>query len=70
MINAHGQIEEIDDGYFDEDRNMFGFTLMLSQPKGEPLNTFFIGKLSGDKITGTFVNDVGTTGEWTAVLEK
>jgi TonB family protein len=70
MISVHGQKEEIDHGYFDEDRNMFGFMLMLSQPKGKPLNTIFIGKISGDKITGTFVDDAGTTGTWTAVLEK
>ena len=44
---------------------MFWFTVMLNRPKGEALNTFFIGK-----IRGTFVDDFGTTGVWTAVIEK
>jgi TonB family protein len=70
MISEHDQKEEIDDGYFDEDRNMFAFTVKFRHPKGEPLNTSFIGKMSGDKILGTFVDDTGTTGTWTAVLES
>jgi TonB family protein len=70
MVSVYDQKEEIDDGYFDEERNMFGFTVKLNHLKGEPLNTFFIGKISGDKILGTFVDDAGTTGTWTAVLEK
>jgi hypothetical protein len=70
MTSGQGQKEGIDYGHFDEDRNMFAFTVMLSQPKAKRLHTFFIGKINGDKMTGTFVDDEGMTGQWTAVREK
>lgn len=70
VTDQRGQKAEIDDGQFDENRNMFWFTVMVSPLKGKPLNTSFIGKISGNKITGTFVDDTGTTGTWTAILEK
>jgi hypothetical protein len=33
------------------------------------VKTFLIGKMTGDKIVGTFVDDAGIRGEWTAVRE-
>jgi hypothetical protein len=33
------------------------------------VKVYFVGKVSGGKIKGTFVDDAGTTGEWTAVRE-
>jgi hypothetical protein len=35
--------------------------------KSVNVKTFFIGKMSGDKIVGTSVDEAGIRGEWTAV---
>lgn len=70
LTDAKGQKVELGDGYFDEERKMFWFTVSLSQPNGGSRDTFFVGKISGDRITGTFVDEVGATGIWTAVLDK
>jgi hypothetical protein len=60
-----GEGEEIDFGH--REGNFLAFTITLSQPDGEHVKTFFIGKMTGDKIVGTFVDDTGIRGEWTAV---
>ena len=70
VTGARGEKLEIGDGHFDEKRNMFWFTVMLTQLHQKPVSTFFIGKISGRKITGTFVDDSGATGEWSAAKEK
>jgi hypothetical protein len=70
VTSTHGQKEEIDFGYYDLQRSMLGFTVVLSSPKQKSSNIFFIGKISGDKLTGTFVDDEGTTGLWMALREK
>ena len=46
--------------------NFLAFTVMLRQPNCKQVKTFFIGKMSEDKIVGTFVDDVGIRGEWAA----
>jgi hypothetical protein len=46
---------------------LLGFTIKLSQPDGAHVKTFLIGKMTRDKIVGTFVDDAGFRGEWTAV---
>ena len=70
ITDTKGQKIELDDGHFDEERNMFWFKVSLSYPKGASRETFFVGRIKGDKLTGTFVDDTGETGTWTAVLEK
>ena len=63
--------EQIDDyGVLDEERNMLSFFVTIVYPKGERLKTLFTGKIKGDRITGTFVDDEGLTGTWTATREK
>ena len=60
-----GQSEEIDFGHKEGD--FLAFTIKLSQPDGQHVKTFFIGKMTKDKIVGTFVDNAGIRGEWTAV---
>jgi hypothetical protein len=60
-----GEREEIDFGYIEG--NLLGFTIKLNHPEGQHGKTFFIGKMTKDKIVGTFVDDAGIRGEWTAV---
>lgn len=43
------------------------FTIRLRNPDGPPVKTFLIGKIKKHEIVGTFVDDAGITGEWTAV---
>jgi TonB family protein len=75
VTNAQGQKEEIDFGYCDWEQSMIGFTVKFIYPKGKSFNTFFIGKMSGDNLTGdklagTFVDANGVTGQWTAIRDK
>jgi TonB family protein len=60
-----GESEEIDFGH--KEGNFLAFTLRLKQPDGQHVKTFFIGKMKVNEIVGTFVDDAGITGEWTAV---
>lgn len=64
-VGPKGKKEEIDFGH--KEANFLAFTVNLRQPDGQQLNTFFVGKLSKYKITGTFIDNAGITGEWTAV---
>jgi TonB family protein len=64
-LNPKGESEESDFGH--KEGNFLAFTITLSQPDGQHVKTFLIGKMTGDKIVGTFVDDAGIRGEWTAV---
>jgi TonB family protein len=64
-IGSKGESEEIDFGH--KEGNFLAFTITLSQPDGQHVKTFLIGKMTGDKIVGSFVDDAGIRGEWTAV---
>ncbi|MFZ0820580.1 MAG: energy transducer TonB [Candidatus Acidiferrales bacterium] len=68
VLSPKGEKEEIDYGHKEGD--FLAFTIKLSQPDGQHLKTFLVGKMKGDKITGTFVDDAGITGEWKAVRER
>jgi len=59
-----GESEEIDFGH--KDGNFLAFTISLRQADGEHVKTFLIGRMTGDKVVGTFVDDDGIRGEWTA----
>ena len=64
-LGSKGESEEIDFGHYEG--NFLAFTITLSQPDGQHVKTFFIGKMTGDRIVGTFLDDAGIRGEWTAV---
>jgi hypothetical protein len=64
-LGPKGESEEIDFGR--KEGNFLAFTMTLSQPDGQHVKTFLIGKMTEDKIVGTFVDDKGIRGEWTAI---
>jgi len=55
---------ESDYGYKEGD--FLTFAMKLKRADGKRVKTFFIGKKTKDHIVGTFVDDGGATGEWTA----
>jgi TonB family protein len=57
--------EETDQGYIKD--GLLGFTINWNEPDGQHLRTFFVGKLSGKRIGGTFVDDAGVRGQWIGV---
>jgi len=64
-VDPNGKSEESDFGHKDGD--MLGFTIKLTQPNGQEVKTFLIGKMTANKIDGTFVDETGERGQWTAV---
>ncbi|MGC2280226.1 MAG: hypothetical protein WA603_09430 [Candidatus Acidiferrales bacterium] len=66
-LGPKGECDEIDFGHKEGD--YLAFTVTLSQPDGQRVKSFLIGRIEGDKIVGTFVDDAGITGEWTALRE-
>ena len=60
--------QEIDFGYTEKD--FVSFAARLEWRAGKRTTTFFVGKINGDKITGTFVDDAGVTGKWNGVRIK
>ncbi len=64
-VGPKGKKEEIDFGHKEGD--FLAFTINLQQPDGQHIKTFFVGKMSKYKIVGTFVDNAGINGEWTAV---
>jgi hypothetical protein len=67
-IGANGRKEAIDYGHMEG--KFIAFNLRLTEPDGKRLKTFFVGRMAGDKITGTFVDDAGVAGEWTAERQR
>jgi hypothetical protein len=66
-LDANGNSEEIDFGHREDD--FLAFTVKLRHADGKGRATFFVGNMKGNKIIGTFVDDVGMTGKWTATRE-
>ena len=64
VSGPNGESEEIDFGHKEGD--FLAFTVTLSQRDGQHVKTFLIGRMTGAKIVGTFVDNAGTTGEWSA----
>ena len=62
------ECDEIDHGYIKD--GLVGFTITLAQPDGQRTRTFLVGRVTGNTIVGTFVDDSGVKGEWTAVRER
>jgi len=65
VLGPDGGSEEFDFGHKEGD--FVAFTVKLRQRNGNQRLTFFVGKLKGNRIVGTFVDDTGLTGRWTAV---
>jgi hypothetical protein len=63
-LGPNGESEEIDFGH--KEGNFLAFTITLSQPDGQRVKSLLIGRMMGDKIVGTFVDDAGIKGEWRA----
>jgi Gram-negative bacterial TonB protein C-terminal len=64
LIPEKDQVVEIDFGQRKGD--FLAFTAKFRQPDGQQPTSFFVGDLKGDTIVGTFVDDAGNTGKWTA----
>jgi TonB family protein len=64
ILDANGNSEEIDFGHKEGD--FVAFTVKLRHADGRGRMTFFVGNMKGNNIVGTFVDDVGMTGKWTA----
>jgi len=59
--------DELDQGYIKD--GLIGFTITLTQPDGQRTRAFWAGSMTRDRIVGTFVDDLGVRGEWTAIRE-
>jgi hypothetical protein len=64
-VGPKGKKEKIDFGHREGD--FLAFTMNLRQPDGQHIKTFFVGKASKYKIVGTFIDNAGIPGEWTAI---
>ncbi len=60
-----GKSEESDFGNKDGDFLTFAITFL--RPDGPAIKFFFVGKLTGNKIVGTFMDATGVVGKWTAI---
>jgi hypothetical protein len=58
-VGPRGKKEEIDFGHKEGD--FLAFTINLRQPDGQQIKTFFVGKISKDKIVGAFTDNAGIT---------
>lgn len=70
ITDVRGQKEKIDSAYYDFQRKMLGFVVALTYSESERLSTSLIGKIKGNKLAGTFVDEGGVTGHWTATMQK
>jgi hypothetical protein len=60
--------EDVDYGHKEGD--FVAFTAKVEWRDGKRTTTFFVGKINGDRITGTFVDDAGVRGKWDGVRVK
>jgi len=65
VISDEDKKEEIGLGHFD--RDVLGFDATLEGPDGKPVKVSLLGKKTGDKISGVFLDHSGTAGTWNAV---
>jgi hypothetical protein len=63
--------EKVDDNdnddYGHKDGDFLVFAMKLAPSGGKRLETYLVGKMSGDKIVGTFVDEAGVRGTWAAI---
>jgi hypothetical protein len=55
-----------EDNYGNVDGDFLTFVTELAEPDGKRLKTCLVGKMSESKIVGTFVDESGVRGTWTA----
>jgi TonB family protein len=67
IVHPPAKDDEIDYGYLKDD--LLGFTVNLAGVNKIRVRAFFVGKLSKNKIVGTFVDEDGVRGQWTATRE-
>lgn len=60
--------EDIDYGHKEGD--FVAFMAKMEWRDGKRTTTFFVGKINGERITGTFVDDAGVRGKWDGVRVK
>lgn len=65
LLPLGDNIKEEDYGHKEGD--FLAFTMKLEQPDGKDPEIFFVGKLTKNRIVGTFVDDAGVRGTWTAI---
>lgn len=65
LLPLGDDIKEADYGHKDGD--FLAFTIRLEEPDGQHPEAFFVGKLTKNRIVGTFVDDSGVRGTWTAI---
>lgn len=65
VISSNGKSEDIQSGYYQN--GLFGFTVELRQNGHDGTRTYFVGKIKGNTISGTLIDDRGVRGEWNAV---
>jgi hypothetical protein len=63
----NGEDRAEDDEFSRKDGDFLIFSMKLAQANGKLLRTYFTGKVSGEKIVGTFVDESGVRGTWTAI---
>jgi hypothetical protein len=68
LIPQKDQVVEIDNGQ--RKGGFLAFTAKFRQPDGQAPTTFFVGDLKEDTIVGTFVDDAGNTGKWSATRSR
>src|SRR5579864_5108463 len=49
-----------------KDGDFLVFSLRVAEPDGRRLETYLVGKLAADKLVGSFVDEAGVRGTWTA----
>jgi hypothetical protein len=54
------------DDYGHKDGDFLIFSMKLAEPDGKRLETYLTGRMSGEKIAGTFVDGTGVRGTWSA----
>jgi hypothetical protein len=52
-----------------QDGDMLGFDMTVQGTNGKPLNVTLVGKKTGNKMSGVFLDYSGTPGTWTAVRQ-
>jgi hypothetical protein len=65
LLPLGDDIKEADYGHKEGD--FLAFTIRLEEPDGQHPETFFVGRLTKNRIVGTFVDDGGVRGTWSAI---
>lgn len=68
-VETAGARDEDDDDnedYGKKEGNLLDFSMKLAQPDGKQLKTYLVGKMTESRIVGSFVDESGVRGTWTA----